>query len=511
MAAEAPQNMILRVIEADRVRKLKLSSLPASIDALIEILKEQLELDCDFSLQYEDPDFDGKLTCLVDIEELPQKACVHISVRQDSNSLASTDTLSDVSSPERLSRWPPGPFQIPTFAFDVELTFRDMNAEFEKNERPLQLSRDQKHNILEKLASTIYGFKAYPSDKEISMVAEALVRKHPCLKEAGSDNGWNGWKNSIKFKMGNYRTKMRRAGCQEVAVNAGKRSIKNPENEPSHSNIKRPKRAEVNFLPNFPQGEDPSSLDHLRQAIVEEVEKTERNLPLISKMMQNTFALRRQTIVMSCPPVKELMTLWPALHMQSEVYAEFQRITNQNLPNTFYAELDCHTPRLMALFRQKASRTGKTADALAKIFKVHDTQELHDVHTRRITVLHALPVYLLEEVSGFFRTCVDEMDEPDLGDASVVILTRVSDDATSPVHYYPVRVSVVLEGDVVVNLPRLADAFLVMFGLIYALHLSYPKGLTNTFEFTQKILLGLDDSKLSPKLQTLKNELMLYV
>ncbi|CAL8379761.1 unnamed protein product [Gadus morhua 'NCC'] len=191
------------------------------------------------------------------------------------------------------------------------------------------------------------------------MVAEALVRKHPCLKEAGSDNGWNGWKNSIKFKMGNYRTKMRRAGCQEVAVNAGKRSRKNPENEPSHSNIKRPKRAEVNFLPNFPQGENPSSLDLLRQAIVEEVKKTERNLPLISKMMQNTFALRRQTIVMTSPAVKELMDLWPALHMQSEVYAEFQRITNQNLPNTFYAELDRHTPRLMALFRQKASKTGK--------------------------------------------------------------------------------------------------------------------------------------------------------
>lgn len=109
---------------------------------------------------------------------------------------------------------------------------------------------------------------------------------------------------------------------------------------------------------------------------------------------------------------------------------------------------------------------------------------------------------------SFFK---DGMDEPDLADASVILLTTVSDDASSPVQYHPVRVSVVLEGDVVVNLPRLADAFLVMFGLIYALHLSYPKGLTNTFEFTQKILLGLDDSKLSPKLQTLKNDLMLYV
>lgn len=319
MAAAAPEKMILRVVEKDHVRKLKLSSRPASVDALIMILKEQLELDLDFSLQYEDPDFDGKLTSLVDIEELPQKAVVHISLAQDSSSLASTETLSDVSSPERLSRWPAGAFPIPTFSFDVELKLRQGNSEFEKNRTHLKLTRDKKHDILEKLASTIYGFKAYPSDREIAMAAEALVVKHPCLKEAGSDTGWNGWKNSIKFKMGNYRNKMRRAGCQEVAVNAGKRSRSNPDNEPSHSNIKRPKRAEVNFLPNFPQGEDPSSLEHLRQKIVEEVQKTERNLTLIGKMMQTTFALRRQTIVKTCPPVKQLMDLWPALHMESEV------------------------------------------------------------------------------------------------------------------------------------------------------------------------------------------------
>nr|XP_057941375.1 uncharacterized protein LOC131137429 [Doryrhamphus excisus]XP_057941376.1 uncharacterized protein LOC131137429 [Doryrhamphus excisus]XP_057941377.1 uncharacterized protein LOC131137429 [Doryrhamphus excisus]XP_057941379.1 uncharacterized protein LOC131137429 [Doryrhamphus excisus]XP_057941380.1 uncharacterized protein LOC131137429 [Doryrhamphus excisus]XP_057941381.1 uncharacterized protein LOC131137429 [Doryrhamphus excisus]XP_057941382.1 uncharacterized protein LOC131137429 [Doryrhamphus len=109
---------------------------------------------------------------------------------------------------------------------------------------------------------------------------------------------------------------------------------------------------------------------------------------------------------MSSPPIKKLMELWPALCMLSEVYAEFQHITNQNLPNTFYAELDRHTPCLMALFRQKASRTGKTADVLANILKVHDTQESQDVHTRRVTILHVLPVYLREEVSGFFRTCV---------------------------------------------------------------------------------------------------------
>nr|XP_023657687.1 uncharacterized protein LOC111838687 isoform X2 [Paramormyrops kingsleyae]XP_023657688.1 uncharacterized protein LOC111838687 isoform X2 [Paramormyrops kingsleyae]XP_023657689.1 uncharacterized protein LOC111838687 isoform X2 [Paramormyrops kingsleyae]XP_023657691.1 uncharacterized protein LOC111838687 isoform X2 [Paramormyrops kingsleyae] len=511
MAAAPPQQpMLIRVVETDRARKLKLSSRPASVDALIKIIKEQLEIDLDFSLLYEDPDFDGKLTSLADIEELPEKAVVHISLSEDSSSTASTDLLSDVSSPGRLSRWPQGPFPVPTFAFDVELKLQHGNAEYERSNRHLKLTRDLKHDILEKLASTMYSFKAYPNDKEIAKAAEALVAKHPCLKEAGSETGWNGWKNSIKFKMGNYRTKMRRAGCQEVTVNAGKRSRSNPDNEPSHSNIKRPKRAEVNFLPNFPQGKDPSSLDQLRQAIVEEVKKAEKNLPLIRKLMETTFPLRRQTIVMSCPPVKELLDLWPALKMESELYAEFQRITNQNLPNTFYAELDRHLPRLMTLFRQKASKTGKTADALAEILRIHDEQEIHDIHTKRTTVLHALPVYLREDVSGFFRTCTDEADELELDGVEVALFTVISDhDTTSPVHYQPVKISVVIESDAVVSLPRFGEAFLVMFGLIYTLHLSYPKALTNTLEFTQKILLGLESGKLSPRLQTLKNDLVM--
>lgn len=70
------------------------------------------------------------------------------------------------------------------------------------------------------------------------------------------------------------------------------------------------------------------------------------------------------------------------------MYAEFQRITNQNLPNTFYAELDRHTPRLMTLFRQRASKTGKIADYLANIFKVHDEEV--SIHFSRLKSLCSL-------------------------------------------------------------------------------------------------------------------------
>ena len=65
-----------------------------------------------------------------------------------------------------------------------------------------------------------------------------------------------------------------------------------------------------------------------------------------------------------------------------------------------------------------------------------------------------------------------------------------------------------LEGNIVVEFSTLAEAFVMLFALMYTLHLSYPKDLANTFDFTQKVLMGLEDGKLKPRVLSLKNELL---
>ncbi|XP_034093443.1 uncharacterized protein LOC117560622 [Gymnodraco acuticeps] len=70
-------------------------------------------------------------------------------------------------------------------------------------------------------------------------------------------------------------------------------------------------------------------------------------------------------------------------------------------------------------------------------------------------------------------------------------------------------VGVVLEGvEVLHNLQSINHACVMLYGLIYALNLSYPKSLKNTFEVYQKILMDLESSKLSPKVQALKLKLL---
>ncbi|KAK7930694.1 hypothetical protein WMY93_007089 [Mugilogobius chulae] len=235
------------------------------------------------------------------------------------------------------------------------------------------------------MAETIFGFKAYPTERDLAKAAEALVTTHPCLSERGSETVWYGWKIRLAHKMGNYRTIMSKSGCAEVAVNTGKRSKHNPESEHPHSNIKKPRRSEVNFLPNFPKGENQLSLEEIRLQMKEEMEKTEKDELFIGRSMQTTFALRRQEIVTGDKPVKDLLTRWPALHMESQT--------------------------LIGLYRQKASRTGKISEALQKILREYDLQQEQDVILKRTLSLRALSVYLKEEDSDFYLTCNEDGEQ----------------------------------------------------------------------------------------------------
>ncbi|KAI2650184.1 Cell division protein SepF [Labeo rohita] len=189
----------------------------------------------------------------------------------------------------------------------------------------------------------------------------------------------------------------------------------------------------------------------------------------------------------------------------------FLSSVSAHYPPEFHKHILCRARppqfHLMTLYRQRAAKTGKTADALAEFLR-----DQHDVHTRRTTVLCALPVYLREDTSKFFKTCTieDDSEEPDV-DSSIARLTVVRERPDIAVQYNPEKISVILENEVVItNLQRLSDAFLLMFGLIYALDLSYPKEMANTFEFIQKVLLGLDDGKLKPRVLALKNDLLIH-
>uniref|UniRef100_A0AAZ3NYV8 Uncharacterized protein n=1 Tax=Oncorhynchus tshawytscha TaxID=74940 RepID=A0AAZ3NYV8_ONCTS len=228
------------ILNDNRIEKVILPSQPDSLNELISTLKEKLHLKFDFSLLYEDPDFNNELFNFETVGDLPSpRATVKVlRIRRDTDlGLAGVSaTELQAAPPERFGRWPEV-FVIPTFSMEVEFALREGNCAYLRRETVLKITRDQKHNILDRWL----GQSSIPKRTQVTgiLAAEALVTKHPCLKEPGSKTGCDGWKN-------------------KVAVNGGRRS-----------NIKQARRAEVNFLPNFPQGEDEASLEKQRLEITE--------------------------------------------------------------------------------------------------------------------------------------------------------------------------------------------------------------------------------------------------
>ncbi|KAG7489594.1 hypothetical protein JOB18_015777 [Solea senegalensis] len=209
--------------------------------------------------------------------------------------------------------------------------------------------------ILDSLAEEIVKYKVYPSDNEVEEVAEALVSSHPCLKEPGSATGYGGWKVSLKYKLANYRRKLKRLGCPEVELN----SLTNKPVDkctPAYG-VKKPRRAEVNYCPTYPSGESAETLEKIRENLLLDVRKR-NNEDTLAAMMEKTFAHRRQEVIRDAPLIADYKTRWPALFCVRELTAEFKRITTVSLLSKFFSELDAHSSKLMRVSGKKGGVQG---------------------------------------------------------------------------------------------------------------------------------------------------------
>lgn len=112
----------------------------------------------------------------------------------------------------------------------------------------------------------------------------------------------------------------------------------------------------------------------------------------------------------------------------------------------------------------------------------------------------------------FFGFIQDSDSDEAWARVSVGVLTVIGEDEPlSPncLHLDPVSTAIIVEGGIVMDdLQNLPQALCILFGLSYALHLDYPTAMKNTFGFIQRVMLGLGEKKLPPKLQTLKNLLL---
>ncbi|KAK0137701.1 hypothetical protein N1851_026095 [Merluccius polli] len=430
----------LRVIlEEHSIQKLTLpTGIPNTVEDLVAIVTETFQLHGEVGLLYQDKDFDNHFFSVTSTADLYNKATVKVILKEpiftldlqpvyESSTLSSPSSVStypasntetdicpandDASSqvsdcassssrdtiilPDscRPAAWPV-PFQVPEFSRDIELILAEANKSYHATGRHF-MDASVKSAIMQDLAKVIFSYTAYPTSQQVPSVAEALVSKFPCLKEPGSFAGLYGWQQRIKYKMHNYRAKLRsrKYSYPEIEINTLRR--KHPADAVPSKNVKKPKRAEVNYLPPHPTGQSQETLEKERLELLSEITK-KNNGTIIADKMNKTFSSRRVEVVSLSPSIKE----------------EFRRITTVSLEETFMLKLDEYTPGASfiklcvkpsvdhCLMRARGGAAGSKMRPL--LDTVIDTQS---IEKKRDAVVCCLIDYLGERQEDLFHDC----------------------------------------------------------------------------------------------------------
>ncbi|XP_041851632.1 uncharacterized protein LOC121646602 [Melanotaenia boesemani] len=217
--------------------------------------------------------------------------------------------------------------------------------------------------------------------------------------------------------------------------------------------------------------------------------------------MAKTFGYRRQEIVHKQHSIEDILTRWPALFQMEEINAEFLRVTAVPLKTKFLAQLDKHSTKLLEVIRSKG---GRVKEQTTNTLKALD--ETIDITIRRECTLKSLMIYLGEPVHHLIKEYQDlqENEAGVLEQETMAIFVTGKEDS----FHSPKDIKIVIDGTPVLNeVPSVAKAVAMLFGLTNALNLRYPKNLQYTLEFVQKVLMELGGKKMSKKVYRLSSQL----
>ncbi|XP_068026701.1 LOW QUALITY PROTEIN: sterile alpha motif domain-containing protein 3 [Melanerpes formicivorus] len=226
-------------------------------------------------------------------------------------------------------------YALPDFPYDVKCLL----AEKKCPEHSMRI------RIIEFLQADMTKYlegSLYPNSQQYNLVVSALLQAYPFLDEDG--NGFLLWKRALKDRFKYVRRPIEddeqvlRNKCK-FGHRRGQSRKPAAEHKPGHSQV----QAEED--PAHPQG---SALAVHIEWLKEEYLKAERNWEEVDKRMNMTMEVRRKMISAKAP-VQDILRLFPFLRCPSQLFREFQLLTQLDIYQRTVEILEVYSDSILSL------------------------------------------------------------------------------------------------------------------------------------------------------------------
>lgn len=302
------------------------------------------------------------------------------------HSQASTSSSTTAATAIAYKKWA-SPYKIPVHRFSFSLR--------NQLQKKAQLNWALRKELKDILVDDLLSFTAYPSKAQRDEVCSAVLSQFPHLREP-IGSGFDGLSQSMKDRLKSARRDM---ADDVLEIKEVKR--RKPMNCPT--TLKKPKKGEINWQPNYPEGEDEASVDRHIEFMLKESKKSPhcQDSVVVSSKMDITFAARRQMINAKCP-IPQLRDRYPLLFSKNQITAEYRRLMNMEIEEGFTENMLKVSPKLVAVARnRKVIKKDMMAilEGLSQAKATGGEAGYHDA----VAAIQLLPLLLGEDGKMFIR------------------------------------------------------------------------------------------------------------
>lgn len=212
--------------------------------------------------------------------------------------------------------------------------------------------------------------------------------------------------------------------------------------------------------------------------------------------MTKTYQLRRDDIMKESCDISIMKQKYPLLFTQTEMLAEFKRITKVELLEMFNDSLDKYAPKLIKLIQVTANAGGEEPRLMSEL-RAEIQQEgsaLQKSYANKCLALLSLPYHLGDSLGELVK---DKISVKTITPYIVIHKENGQILHTSNIEVFADTVLVCKTDNIIV-------AFCLLVSIFYIFHIAYPKMSNATLTFLQKYFVNIEDGvETVPKVVTL--------